>query len=80
MGTADSRPSVNISSLFQTRATTKDALIHSNEITEQEALTERIESAITDYQATLSMPDTIGRYRIRGPQRIEVLRFYARNQ
>nr|VFJ66841.1 MAG: Tetratricopeptide (TPR) repeat [Candidatus Kentron sp. FW] len=78
-GTADSQPSVNISSLFWTRAEAEDALVHSGTITDTKELGKYIESAITDYQAALSMPDCIIVYRIHGPQRIKVLRLYADN-
>nr|VFK56560.1 MAG: TPR repeat-containing protein [Candidatus Kentron sp. TUN] len=78
-GTADEQPSANIAEIFWTRAKARDALIHTNAITEQAELAESIGSAIVDYQAALSMPDRIGQYMIRGPQRIQVLQLYARD-
>nr|VFK21418.1 MAG: TPR repeat-containing protein [Candidatus Kentron sp. LFY] len=78
-GTASSQPTANISTLFWTRAEARDALIHTNRITEQVELVESIGSAIADYQAALSMPDRIVQYAFRGPQRIQVLQLYAKN-
>nr|VFJ53204.1 MAG: Tetratricopeptide (TPR) repeat [Candidatus Kentron sp. DK] len=78
-GTAIDQPTANIAAIFWTRATARDALIHTNQITEQAELAKSIGLAISDYQAAMSMPDRLVQHRYRGPQRIQVLQLYARN-
>nr|VFJ42716.1 MAG: Anaphase-promoting complex, cyclosome, subunit 3 [Candidatus Kentron sp. FW] len=78
-GTAHEQPTANIAAIFWTRAKARDALIHTNQITEQAQLAESIGLAIGDYQTAMSMPDRIEQHIFRGPQRIQILQLYARN-
>ena len=79
-GTADSQPSANISALLWTRAEAKDSLIHSKSVSNKDQLKELIESAILDYRAAMSMPDSISLYRVRGNQRISLLKLFAKER
>ncbi len=83
--TADSQPSINISSIFWTRAEAKDSLahsIHSKVDLDSKSIVDfvsLINSCIADYELSSNMVDSLSVYKMRSIQRITILKSLARS-
>lgn len=71
-GSAEAQPSVNISSLFWTRAQCRDALCYKTKNSQE--LENLIELSIFDYEMCMSMFEAIEHYKLRGLQRVNMLK------